>query len=399
MKEKLKNRKGITLIALIVTIIVLLILAGISIGAITGDNGIIKQAKNAKNDTEYQQWEEQIDVAIVDAENKNKEPTMDDVIEELINKKVINDESQVDKTTGTITTNEPIYTIEDKLNDYIIIPFGPGQIAEKNETYTDKNEDTATIPKGFEVSENENEQTIDEGLVIKDEKGNEFVWIPVTDESQYVRNTTYEDTRVSTTAYTDTGYLPDGIQPDNDSSGSNEEAERKAVLNAKGFYISRYEAGKEGTDTLVSKKEATVWSNTKQPDCKNIAKEFVNNNNVKSALCSGIQWDVVMGFVNGKNDGNNKKYDVTSFEANRHTGSLAVSGKNPVDKVCNIYDLEGNYMEFVAEKTTAFTGRESNVTRGGFYRNIGYTASKRYYDGHGSDETYMISFRIVLYIM
>lgn len=119
MKEILKNRKGITLIALIVTIIVLLILAGISIGAITGNNGIINQAKNAKNDTEYSQWEEQIDVAIVDAENKHREPTMDDVIAELINKKVINDESQVDKTTGAITTNEPSYIIEDKLNDYI----------------------------------------------------------------------------------------------------------------------------------------------------------------------------------------------------------------------------------------------------------------------------------------
>ena len=119
MKEILKNRKGITLIALIVTIIVLLILAGISIGAITGNNGIINQAKNAKSDTEYARWEEQIDVAIVDAESKHREPTMGDVIEELINKEIISDESQVDKTTGAITTNEPTYTIEDKLNDYI----------------------------------------------------------------------------------------------------------------------------------------------------------------------------------------------------------------------------------------------------------------------------------------
>lgn len=119
MKEKLRNRKGITLIALIVTIIVLLILAGISIGAITGNNGIINQAKNAKNGTEYAQWEEQIDIAIVDAESKHREATMDDVIDELINKKVINDESQVNKKDGAITTNEPTYTIEDKLNDYI----------------------------------------------------------------------------------------------------------------------------------------------------------------------------------------------------------------------------------------------------------------------------------------
>lgn len=116
---KLKREKGITLIALAITIVVLIILAGITIGAITGDNGIINQTKNAKDDTQYAQWEEKIDVAIIDAENKNRNTTMDDVIDELIDKKVINDESQVDKDTGTITTNEPSYVFEDKLIDYI----------------------------------------------------------------------------------------------------------------------------------------------------------------------------------------------------------------------------------------------------------------------------------------
>ena len=49
---KIRKERGITLIALVVTIIVLLILAGISIGAITGDNGIINQAQTAKEETE-----------------------------------------------------------------------------------------------------------------------------------------------------------------------------------------------------------------------------------------------------------------------------------------------------------------------------------------------------------
>ena len=120
MKEKVENTKGITLIALVVTIVVLLILAGISIGAITGDNGIIDQAHNAKEDTERSQWEEQIDVAIIDAESKNRNPNMDDVIDELINKEVIDKEEQVNKKTGTITTNEPSYIIEGKLDDYLI---------------------------------------------------------------------------------------------------------------------------------------------------------------------------------------------------------------------------------------------------------------------------------------
>ena len=119
MKILKENKKGITLIALVITIIVLLILAGISIGAITGDNGIINQAHNAKDDTQKAQWEEQIDVAIIDAESKHRNPTMANVIEELKNKHVIDDASQVNEQTGAIETNEPKYTIEGKLDDYI----------------------------------------------------------------------------------------------------------------------------------------------------------------------------------------------------------------------------------------------------------------------------------------
>lgn len=49
MKEKTKNKKGITLIALVVTIVVLLILAGVTINFVLGNSGILQQAKNAQN--------------------------------------------------------------------------------------------------------------------------------------------------------------------------------------------------------------------------------------------------------------------------------------------------------------------------------------------------------------
>ena len=139
---KLQKERGITLIALIVTIIILIILAGISISTLTGDNGIIDQAHTAKEDTEIASWEEQIDLAIIDAEKKHRDTTMENVIEELINKKVINDESQVDKDTGTITTNEPSYVIEDKLADYVVI-YAENQLkAGDYVNYVDKNGET-----------------------------------------------------------------------------------------------------------------------------------------------------------------------------------------------------------------------------------------------------------------
>ena len=51
-KINIKNKKGITLIALVITIIVLLILAGVSIAMLTGQNGILTQAQRAKSETE-----------------------------------------------------------------------------------------------------------------------------------------------------------------------------------------------------------------------------------------------------------------------------------------------------------------------------------------------------------
>ena len=190
-----RNEKGITLIALVITIIVLLILAGVSIAMLTGENGILTQAQRAEKET---------------GDAKENE-------------------------LRRLTALEAATNLE-------------------NTTYKDENGQIAPVPAGFAVSQVEGENTIEDGLVIMDSEKNEFVWIPVTDESKYVRNTTYENQNVSTTAYTDTGYLPEGIQPVIDDSTKNENAEKQAVLNAGGFYISRYEAGKEGTSTLVSKK-------------------------------------------------------------------------------------------------------------------------------------------------
>ena len=68
-KEKRKQERGITLIALITTIIVLLILAGISIGAITGNNGVIVNASKAKFNTEISEIEEQIELKEINENN------------------------------------------------------------------------------------------------------------------------------------------------------------------------------------------------------------------------------------------------------------------------------------------------------------------------------------------
>ena len=119
MKVNLKQKKGITLIALVVTIVVLLILAGISIRTVFSDDGVISKSRDAKTNTEYATLEDRVDLAIADAKSKNINPTIDNIITELINEGVIIDATQVNTETGEITTNDPSYKITGKLDQYI----------------------------------------------------------------------------------------------------------------------------------------------------------------------------------------------------------------------------------------------------------------------------------------
>ena len=336
---------------------------------LTGQNGILTQAQKAKSETENAAKNE---AAILDEYNKYLNNAVGGGIVEGGTKPETDDQGYFEKNS---TIN-----------------------GEKG------NADNPTIPAGFKpIDENganwgdgskaPEQASVENGLIIEDKQGNQFVWVPVRGE--YKRNTTYAETDVSTTAYTDTGYLPEGMETGDFTN--NENTEREVVTNKGGFYISRYEAGKEGTDTLVSKAGATVWNSIPQADCKTEAKKFINNDNVKSALCSGIQWDMTMAFVNGKQDGSSEKdktYNVEEYEARRH-GSLDESGQNVADRVCNIFDLEGNYWEYVAEKNSYFDFSPF-VFRGGGYRDS-FSASKRnYYNGVADSDG---AFRFTLYVM
>ena len=369
---KTKEGKGITLIALVITIIVLLILAGVSIAMLTGNNGILTQAKLAKEKTELTKEDE---------ENKLER-----------NNEYIN------KQTGNAV---------------------PGKIVieTKKDNYVDSEGNKATIPAGFTVSKIPGEEKVAEGLVIYDipeseisnvdwdtasTKYNQFVWIPVSSEEEYQRNFTYPswydslmDITPDNSTFTDTGYLPTDIQPTPENETNNETAERTAVLKYNGFYISRYETGIENSKP-VSKQNATVYTNKSQIDFKNIGKKMCEGSGTyaKSAMCSGIQWDMVMKFVDGKKDGKENPYDVRTYNPDRHTGSIAEAGKNLSDKVQNIYDLEGNCEEYVAEKNNTsipLVYRGGNYSCSNYYRASFRLNNNDYANSHRT-------FRSVLYI-
>ena len=90
----MKRNKGITLIALVVTIIVLLILAGVTIALLTGDNGIITQANKAKENTEIGEEKEKIQLALTDYEMKKNEENKYNLIEKETGQKILNREEE-----------------------------------------------------------------------------------------------------------------------------------------------------------------------------------------------------------------------------------------------------------------------------------------------------------------
>ena len=404
--ENKKFSKGITVISLVITIIVLLILAGVTIQTLTGENGILNKANTAKNKTTEEAAKEKVQIAILGSYGEDGKL---DIVAMKENLKQIEGISELENTTSlpaTVTLDG--YQIKIDTNGKVSVEGKkepPPPVDERwqivtgdtNKTYTKNG--TAIIPVGFAIVPNLDD--VSEGLVISDvpndteNKGNQFVWVPVEDETPYERNRSYANVEVSNSAYDDTGYLPNGI--------TNEET---AVRSAKGFYISRYEAGKEkvdGTDTLVSKKGANVWVNISKEKVKTTAKTmFTDNTHVKSALISGVQWDMTMSFISSKSriDGKGNEYDITkavnSEESDRHIGtSVTIAGNNEADKVCNIYDLEGNAWEYVAESTRNYSIYPF-VGRGGKFNNSN-SASSRYSDD--DMDFYITSFRLVLYVI
>ena len=113
LNKILKGNKGITLIALVVTIIVLLILAGISINALAGRNGLLNRAVESKEKTGIAQTEESIKIAIMDAATEGLGTLTEENLEKALNKAGISsDKINGDETQGwKVEINESEYQI------------------------------------------------------------------------------------------------------------------------------------------------------------------------------------------------------------------------------------------------------------------------------------------------
>ena len=116
MKLNLKERKGITLIALVITIIVLLILAGVSIAMLTGQNGILTQANNAKTSTANKSAEEKVKLAVMAARSQSEDASLD--LEKLTTEVTTNYGGQVEGGAFpvTVTIDGKTFTVDSNGN-------------------------------------------------------------------------------------------------------------------------------------------------------------------------------------------------------------------------------------------------------------------------------------------
>ena len=380
-----KNTNGITLIALVITIIVLLILAGVTIATLMGDNGILTKAQQAKTETEEAEEDELRKLTALEA--------------------------------STNLESHP---------------------------YTDKNGDIATIPTGFAVSQVEGENIIDDGLVVIDSNGNEFVWVPVeiTDEEKEA-GITFE-TKYPRTEFLDnapiTGLNSNYTEPYiNGYEGEDTEYQSmiESVTEHGGFYVGRYEAGCEKQRTeenktteqkVLVKKGAYVYNYVPWGNAMNdtgvttghettyngitgaveLSKNFATANNynttkVKSTLIYGIQWDMMLRYVaNSEHNVNDSRnwgnFNNSIDDAVKNSGINNMNyttGKSNAWKTKNIYDIAGNIWEWTMEAY----GTNYRIRRGGSYNDDGAKYSAYYrntsnpyasIDGFG--------FRIALYI-
>ena len=136
----MKNmNKGITLIALVITIIVLLILAGVSIATLTGENGILTRAQDAKVETRGAAVEEIVELWKIENEmneynNSNESPKSEtELLQDLLNNKQVFEE-EIDRASKTITIGDRVidYAVEVELTDIYVALYNDGTLVFSN---------------------------------------------------------------------------------------------------------------------------------------------------------------------------------------------------------------------------------------------------------------------------
>ena len=392
-EKRIQENKGITLIALVVTIVVLIILATVSINAVLGQNGIIGKAKQAK---------EMYSNSIA---KDNEE--MDRLLNEMA------------QYNGGSSSDDGKVTLPDGWNGDKVNPV--------------KSEDNVVVPvpKGYVASTVEGEKSVSSGFVIKEgndgsktEEINEFVWVPVgnisdiydeannagqlwdfggydSSQGKFVAKNpavkqTYPTTKnsgfrepdvvtgASSGSDSTSGSIFDAASINLQQAGMSSTATAstfktqlqnefnemiKSVKTYGGFYIGRYETGNLNSTKAVVQKNNSDINNQTWYTMYKICKTIKANDNVATSMIWGCQWDATMRWMQTSTNSEVANFPTNSTGKGNYKGTqgssskLIPTGSNSSYSVNNIYDMAGNVLDWTIEAD--YTNHR--VVRGGLY--------------------------------
>ena len=434
-EKSLKNTKGITLVALVITIIVLLILAAVSINLVLGENGILRRAREGRTNYVVSANEEHVTLS--------------------------SGASQIDK----LTEGEKKFEKGPNGKPLVNIANIP-QISHDKIIGEDANGNQVVVPDGFKVA-SDSATTVKDGIVIEDSEGNQYVWVPVSninhDGSNKIKvnsaseegveitlgRYTFDTTsgEVSTTEgayqYASTYATPVTLKPFptasasvkyyqelttyrvtnglGDLTGTNTTARGvlenglyngikgfiESVRDNRGFYIARYEAsyrtnGKAGSKvsttpplklpgTGAPTKEGYLWTYAKHGEAATACYDLYST--INSDLMNSYAWDTTIVYIQAMGNANyaNAKRVWESNPKCRNTGTTQ-------DQKCKIFDMAANEKEWTTEysSSTDSSRAYSCTLRGGCYGNDDPTYSREKSSASYTQQYY--TFRCVLYL-
>ena len=380
-QQNQKFNQGITLVALVVTIVVLLILSSVSLNLVLGDNGIIVKAKEAAETTAAAQEKEAMERNLLEKELENSLST-----------------PAVEPTDG------------------VKIPTGFYYVG-------------GTKASGIVISDNKNDKNKyrNQKVVGTDLLGNQYVWIPCTTDSsssdlQYARTEwgVEVDGADNSRAIKDELTLTDSSVTYSDADTANGinadvskeivaqiKAEKASVAQYGGYYIGRYEVGRN-SDTAVVKYNQTPYASITWSTAYGLAKKIITNSEATSYLCSSYAWDTAVNFIQNNSTAKNYATSIEGFNGNWNPQAVKDPSGNVIKpagtsqqlntglttQFCNIFDMGGNEAEFTTELNPGTS--ETVVLRGGRYYDY-YPAGYRW--DYGSGYAYICyGFRATLFL-
>ena len=431
---------------------------------LSGDNGILQRATDAKTNTDNAQIKERIQLAYHSALTKditgeNGELTMPTLQEELNNEftgKNVTITPSADNKEWTINVDDVEETVpagKNKEQITVAQAKSAGTVFDAKTILIDDYKNEVVVPDRFKIADDSG-TTVKDGLVIEDDDGNQYVWVPVsninhdgsnkikvnslseegveitlgrytfdtstgvpplTDEtyqygSTYATPVALGQTPTASAAYKYYQELPTYRQSNFSSGtdGTNTTANNLAsfinsVNTNKGYYIARYEASyrengkaasKVSTATRTSSSttltSGMLWNFIKQGEAA-VACQGLYTGKINSDLINSYAWDTAIIYIQSMGNAN-------YANANRGSNTSLLNTGLTEDQKCKIFDLAGNESEWTTEYSTSSSGYGAIpcVTRGGKY-NSSISSTCFHGDNGANISNVSFSFRSILY--